>query len=60
MNSPGPAVVITGAFGALGQAVARAFEDRGARLALLDVSPQPRPSSARSSARRRSCSAAWT
>lgn len=41
MNSPGPAVVITGAFGALGQAVARAFEDRGARLALLDVSPQP-------------------
>jgi len=34
-------VAITGAFGALGQAVARTFEDRRARLALLDVSPQP-------------------
>jgi len=41
MNSPGPVVAITGAFGALGQAVARTFEDRRARLALLDVSPQP-------------------
>ena len=43
MNSPGPAVVITGAFGALGQAVARTFAGRGARLALLDVTPQPPP-----------------
>jgi NAD(P)-dependent dehydrogenase (short-subunit alcohol dehydrogenase family) len=41
MNATGPAVVITGAFGALGQAVARAFAARGARLALLDVAPQP-------------------
>jgi len=43
MTSTGPAVVITGAFGALGQAVARAFAARGARLALLDVAPQPPP-----------------
>jgi NAD(P)-dependent dehydrogenase (short-subunit alcohol dehydrogenase family) len=36
-------VVVTGAFGALGRTVARAFEDRGARLALLDVAVQPSP-----------------
>lgn len=36
-----PVVVITGAFGALGRAVAQAFESRGARLALFDVAPQP-------------------
>ncbi len=30
-------VVITGAFGALGSAVARAFAQTGARLALIDV-----------------------
>jgi NAD(P)-dependent dehydrogenase (short-subunit alcohol dehydrogenase family) len=41
MQQDGPVVVITGAFGALGQCVARAFAARGARLALLDVSPQP-------------------
>jgi NAD(P)-dependent dehydrogenase (short-subunit alcohol dehydrogenase family) len=34
-------VVITGAFGALGRAVAQAFAMRGAQLALLDVAPQP-------------------
>ena len=34
-------VIVTGAFGALGTAVARAFAARGARLALLDVAPQP-------------------
>jgi NAD(P)-dependent dehydrogenase (short-subunit alcohol dehydrogenase family) len=34
-------VVITGAFGALGRAVAAAFAARGARLALLDVAMQP-------------------
>jgi NAD(P)-dependent dehydrogenase (short-subunit alcohol dehydrogenase family) len=34
-------VVITGAFGALGRAVATAFAQRGAQLALLDVAPQP-------------------
>ncbi len=43
MNAEGRVVVITGAFGALGRATARAFEDRGARLALLDVAPQPSP-----------------
>jgi NAD(P)-dependent dehydrogenase (short-subunit alcohol dehydrogenase family) len=43
MNSPGPAVVITGAFGVLGHAVACAFAGRGARLALLDVAPQAPP-----------------
>jgi NAD(P)-dependent dehydrogenase (short-subunit alcohol dehydrogenase family) len=31
-----PTVVVTGAFGALGDAVARAFAARGARLALID------------------------
>jgi len=31
-------VVVTGAFGALGTAVARAFDQTGARLALIDVS----------------------
>jgi NAD(P)-dependent dehydrogenase (short-subunit alcohol dehydrogenase family) len=36
-----PVVVITGAFGALGRAVAQAFAERGARLALLDVTSQP-------------------
>jgi NAD(P)-dependent dehydrogenase (short-subunit alcohol dehydrogenase family) len=41
MNHPTPVVVITGAFGALGQAVAAAFAARGARLALLDVALQP-------------------
>jgi NAD(P)-dependent dehydrogenase (short-subunit alcohol dehydrogenase family) len=41
MNNPTPVVVITGAFGALGQAVAAAFAARGARLALLDVAVQP-------------------
>ena len=34
-------VVITGAFGALGSAVARAFAANGARLALVDVAQQP-------------------
>ena len=34
-------VVVTGAFGALGIAVASAFVERGARVALLDVAPQP-------------------
>ena len=34
-------VVVTGAFGALGVAVASAFVERGARVALLDVAPQP-------------------
>jgi NAD(P)-dependent dehydrogenase (short-subunit alcohol dehydrogenase family) len=33
-----PVVVITGAFGALGSAVAKAFAGSGARLALIDVS----------------------
>jgi NAD(P)-dependent dehydrogenase (short-subunit alcohol dehydrogenase family) len=33
--------VVTGAFGALGRAVATAFAARDARLALLDVTPQP-------------------
>jgi NAD(P)-dependent dehydrogenase (short-subunit alcohol dehydrogenase family) len=40
MTSSPPVVVITGAFGALGRAVASAFAQRGARLALLDVAPQ--------------------
>ncbi len=39
--TPAPVVVITGAFGALGRTVAQAFAARGARLALLDVAPQP-------------------
>lgn len=43
VNAQSRVVVITGAFGALGRAVARAFEDQGARLALLDVAPQPSP-----------------
>jgi NAD(P)-dependent dehydrogenase (short-subunit alcohol dehydrogenase family) len=41
MNNESQVVVVTGAFGALGRAVARAFATRGARLALLDVAPQP-------------------
>lgn len=41
MNNESQVVVVTGAFGALGRAVARAFAARGARLALLDVAPQP-------------------
>jgi NAD(P)-dependent dehydrogenase (short-subunit alcohol dehydrogenase family) len=41
MTTDARVVVITGAFGALGRAVAQAFAERGARLALLDVAPQP-------------------
>jgi NAD(P)-dependent dehydrogenase (short-subunit alcohol dehydrogenase family) len=41
VNVPGPAVLITGAFGVLGQAVAQAFAAHGARLALLDLAPAP-------------------
>jgi len=41
MTTSTPVVVITGAFGALGRAVAEAFTMRGAQLALLDVAPQP-------------------
>jgi NAD(P)-dependent dehydrogenase (short-subunit alcohol dehydrogenase family) len=37
MPTPGTVVVITGAFGALGSAVARAFGQTGARLALIDL-----------------------
>ena len=40
MNATSRVVVITGAFGVLGQAVARAFAAQGAQLALLDVAPQ--------------------
>lgn len=43
MDQTGRVVVVTGAFGALGSAVARAFAARGARVALLDVAPQPAP-----------------
>jgi NAD(P)-dependent dehydrogenase (short-subunit alcohol dehydrogenase family) len=38
MSTAGTVVVITGAFGALGSAVARAFSQAGARLALIDLS----------------------
>lgn len=41
MSTKNQVVVVTGAFGALGHAVARAFATRGARLALLDVAAQP-------------------
>ena len=37
MSTTGTVVVITGAFGALGSAVARAFGQIGARLALIDL-----------------------
>ena len=37
MSTVGTVVVITGAFGALGTAVARAFGQAGARLALIDL-----------------------
>jgi NAD(P)-dependent dehydrogenase (short-subunit alcohol dehydrogenase family) len=39
----GKSVVITGAFGALGAAVARAAADAGARVALIDRAAQPPP-----------------
>ena len=41
MSSQQPSVVVTGAFGALGDAVARAFAARGARLGLIDRAPVP-------------------
>lgn len=41
MSGSRQVVVVTGAFGALGRAVAAAFAERGAQLALLDVAPQP-------------------
>jgi NAD(P)-dependent dehydrogenase (short-subunit alcohol dehydrogenase family) len=39
--SAGKVVVVTGAFGVLGAAVARRFAGSGARVALVDVAPQP-------------------
>lgn len=39
----GKVVVVTGAFGVLGSQVARKFADLGARVALVDVSTQPKP-----------------
>jgi NAD(P)-dependent dehydrogenase (short-subunit alcohol dehydrogenase family) len=41
MSESAKVVVVTGAFGALGRAVAGAFGTRGARLALLDLAPAP-------------------
>ena len=41
MDFSGKVVVVTGAFGVLGAAVARAFAARGARLALLDIALHP-------------------
>jgi len=41
MTDDAQVVVVTGAFGVLGAAVARAFGRRGARVALVDVAPQP-------------------
>ena len=41
MNPSPSVVVVTGAFGALGVAVASAFVEGGAHVALLDVAPQP-------------------
>jgi NAD(P)-dependent dehydrogenase (short-subunit alcohol dehydrogenase family) len=37
----GKVAVVTGAFGVLGAAVARRFAAQGARVALIDVAPQP-------------------
>jgi len=37
----GKAVIVTGAFGALGKVVAKAFGDRGAKVALVDKAPAP-------------------
>lgn len=41
MEMTGRAVVVTGAFGALGSVVARAFARRGAHVALLDLAVSP-------------------
>jgi NAD(P)-dependent dehydrogenase (short-subunit alcohol dehydrogenase family) len=41
METQKQVVVVTGAFGVLGTAVARVFAKRGAQLALLDLSQQP-------------------
>lgn len=41
MSEAAQVVVVTGAFGALGRAVAAVFASRGARLALLDRAPVP-------------------
>jgi mitochondrial fission protein ELM1/NAD(P)-dependent dehydrogenase (short-subunit alcohol dehydrogenase family) len=37
----GKAVIVTGAFGALGKVVANAFADRGAKVTLVDKAPAP-------------------
>lgn len=44
MSTRNQIVVVTGAFGVLGRAVARAFAAHGAQLALLDVAAEPPPS----------------
>jgi len=43
MDMTGRVVVVTGAYGALGSAVARAFATRGAHVALLDLAVTPPP-----------------
>jgi NAD(P)-dependent dehydrogenase (short-subunit alcohol dehydrogenase family) len=40
-DSAGKVAVVTGAFGVLGSSVARKFASLGARVALIDVAPQP-------------------
>jgi NAD(P)-dependent dehydrogenase (short-subunit alcohol dehydrogenase family) len=40
-DSSGKVAVVTGAFGVLGSSVARKFAALGARVALIDVAPQP-------------------
>ena len=40
-SSESKVAVVTGAFGVLGSAVARKFASLGARVALIDVAPQP-------------------
>lgn len=40
-DSSGKVAVVTGAFGVLGSSVARKFASLGARVALIDVAPQP-------------------
>ena len=43
MDMNGKVVVVTGAFGALGSTVARAFARHGAQVALLDLAQDPPP-----------------
>ena len=58
MTMEGKTIVVTGAFGALGSAVAEAAVQRGASVAALDYAPAAAGRTSRSGSARKRCSSA--